>query len=143
MTNRVSTKYGGAIECDIETMMTRIRPNKVCQPLLGLMLLAPTVATADSITPTPPAGWQLNNDALECIYELTDFVDSVEFVNQLVEPSERLRHHPEIEIVYNQVSILLTTHDAGGLTELDFLLAEEISTIAAQQDPPLQCVNRT
>ncbi|MEO1589703.1 MAG: 4a-hydroxytetrahydrobiopterin dehydratase [Cyanobacteria bacterium J06632_22] len=122
-------------------MITRIRSNKVCQPLLGLLLLAPTVATTDSITHTPPSGWQVNHDALECVYELTDFVDSVEFVNRLVEPSERLRHHPEIGIVYNQVSISLTTHDAGGLTELDFQLAEEISAISTQQDPPLQCAD--
>ncbi|MEO0542014.1 MAG: 4a-hydroxytetrahydrobiopterin dehydratase, partial [Cyanobacteria bacterium P01_A01_bin.105] len=116
-------------------------PSQVCQPLLGLLLLAPTVATASSAPRTPPTGWRLHNDALECVYELTNFVDSVEFVNRLVEPSERLRHHPEIKIVYIQVSISLTTHDAGGLTELDFLLAEEINAIAIQQDPPLRCVD--
>ena len=123
-------------------IVTRIGLNKACQQCLGLLLLAPTIAAADSVTHPPPAGWQLNNNALECVYELTNFVDSVEFVNQLVEPSERLRHHPEIEIIYNQVSISLTTHDAGGVTELDYQLAEEISAIAAQQDPPLQCVPR-
>ena len=121
-------------------MVTRMGLSKVCQQCLGLLLLTPTVAIADDLNPTPPEGWQLNNDALECVYELTDFVDSVEFVNQLVEPSERLRHHPEIAIVYNQVSISLTTHDSGGLTALDFQLAEEISAISAQHNPPLQCV---
>jgi 4a-hydroxytetrahydrobiopterin dehydratase len=50
-------------------------------------------------------------------------------VNKLVEPAESAGHHPDIEISYNKVKILLTTHDAGGLTQKDFDLAEVISQI--------------
>ncbi|MEL6320773.1 MAG: 4a-hydroxytetrahydrobiopterin dehydratase, partial [Cyanobacteria bacterium J06626_14] len=59
-----------------------------------------------------------------------NFVESVDFVNQLVEPSELMAHHPDVAIAYNQVTLSLTTHDAGGLTTLDFDLAEIITTVA-------------
>jgi 4a-hydroxytetrahydrobiopterin dehydratase len=41
-----------------------------------------------------------------------------------VDPAEKLGHHPDILIIYNRVTITLSTHDAGGLTQLDFDLAE-------------------
>jgi len=74
-------------------------------------------------------GWKVEADAL--IYERTfeDFVAAIAFVNRLVEPAEQLGHHPEITINYNRVTLRLTTHDAGGLTELDFQLAQQIEQI--------------
>ena len=50
-------------------------------------------------------------------------------MNKLVAPSEAAGHHPDIEISYNKVTVNLTTHDAGGLTEKDFALAQEISKL--------------
>jgi 4a-hydroxytetrahydrobiopterin dehydratase len=50
-------------------------------------------------------------------------------VNKLVEPAETAGHHPDLEISYNKVTISLTSHDAGGLTEKDFALARQISTL--------------
>ena len=47
--------------------------------------------------------------------------------------AESLEHHPEWFNVYNRVEVKLTTHDAGGLTELDFTLAEAMDNIAARQ----------
>ena len=58
-----------------------------------------------------------------------NFVEAIAFVNALVDPAEELAHHPDITINYNQVSLQLTTHDAGGLTELDFQLAHRISQL--------------
>ena len=54
---------------------------------------------------------------------------AIAWVNKLVAPSEAAGHHPDIEISYNKVRVNLTTHDAGGLTEKDFQLAQEISTL--------------
>lgn len=54
---------------------------------------------------------------------------AIAFVNKLVAPSEAAGHHPDIEISYNKVTVNLTTHDAGGLTEKDFALAQEISAL--------------
>ncbi|MEH2380983.1 MAG: 4a-hydroxytetrahydrobiopterin dehydratase [Nostoc sp.] len=58
-----------------------------------------------------------------------DFIQAIEFVNKLVEPAESAGHHPDIEISYNKVKITLTTHDAGGLTQTDFDVAQVISQI--------------
>lgn len=72
-------------------------------------------------------GWTLKNDQLQSIRKFKDFIAAIGFVNQLVEPSEALGHHPDLEISYNKVTINLTTHDAEGLTDKDFLLAQTIS----------------
>jgi 4a-hydroxytetrahydrobiopterin dehydratase len=58
-----------------------------------------------------------------------DFIGAIAWVNKLVAPSEAAGHHPDIEISYNKVTVSLTTHDAGGLTEKDFALAQEISAL--------------
>ena len=77
--------------------------------------------------------WSREGDTLLCTYELTNFVDAIALVNTMIEPAESLGHHPDLMISYNRVMILLTTHDAGGLTTLDFALAEAIAQSAAPQ----------
>jgi 4a-hydroxytetrahydrobiopterin dehydratase len=72
---------------------------------------------------------------LICSLKFTNFIQAVEFVNQLVEPAESAGHHPDIQICYNTVNIQLTTHDAGGLTQKDFDLAKVISAIASGAAP--------
>lgn len=74
--------------------------------------------------------WSLEQQTLVTLCEFTDFVETVAFVNQLVEPAERLGHHPDLEIAYNRLTIRLTTHDAAGLTTLDLDLAKAISALA-------------
>ncbi|MGL5510542.1 MAG: 4a-hydroxytetrahydrobiopterin dehydratase [Microcoleaceae cyanobacterium] len=71
--------------------------------------------------------WQVIDKKLFCLKKFTNFIEAIAFVNKLVEPAEAANHHPDIEISYNQVKIYLTTHDAGGLTQQDFILAKEIS----------------
>jgi 4a-hydroxytetrahydrobiopterin dehydratase len=66
---------------------------------------------------------------LERTWIFKDFVEAIAFVNKLVEPAETAGHHPDIAISYNKVSVSLTTHDAGGLTEKDFQLALVISQL--------------
>ncbi|MBD2202415.1 4a-hydroxytetrahydrobiopterin dehydratase [Calothrix sp. FACHB-1219] len=75
------------------------------------------------------SGWTVADKKLEITRKFQDFIQAIEFVNKLVEPSESLGHHPDIEISYNRVKIQLTTHDAGGLTQKDFDLAAVISQI--------------
>jgi len=74
--------------------------------------------------------WTVEGQVLRCTYEVANFVEAVDFVNQIVEPAESMGHHPDLTIRYNQVDISLTTHDAGGLTALDFELAEAISAMS-------------
>jgi 4a-hydroxytetrahydrobiopterin dehydratase len=76
------------------------------------------------------AGWTVDGSQLQCTRKFKDFIQAIEFVNKLVEPAESAGHHPDIEISYNKVKILLTTHDAGGLTEKDFELAGIISQLS-------------
>lgn len=73
--------------------------------------------------------WTRQGSTLQYNRKFKDFVQAIDFVNKLVQPAESAGHHPDIEISYNKVKILLTTHDAGGLTQKDFDLAEVISQI--------------
>lgn len=73
--------------------------------------------------------WTTDGERLFYTRTFADFVEAIGFVNNLVEPAEQLGHHPDITINYNQVFIELTTHDAQGLTELDFQLATKISQL--------------
>ena len=75
-------------------------------------------------------GWITSGQSLSQTYKFRDFIQAVKFVNKLVEPAEALGHHPDITISYNKVTIHLTTHDAGGITQKDFDLAQEITKIA-------------
>ena len=75
------------------------------------------------------SGWMVEGNQLRCTRKFKNFIEAIAFVNKLVAPSEAAGHHPDIEISYNKVTLNLTTHDAGGLTEKDFALAQEISTL--------------
>ena len=75
-------------------------------------------------------GWITSGQFLSQTYKFKDFIEAINFINRLVEPSENAGHHPDISISYNQVTIHLTTHDAGGITQKDFDLAREITRIA-------------
>lgn len=75
------------------------------------------------------SGWEVEGKKLRCRKTFKNFVEAIAFVDRLVDPAEAAAHHPDLEISYNKVTISLTTHDAGGLTEKDFALAKEISRI--------------
>lgn len=75
-------------------------------------------------------GWISSGQYLSQTYQFPNFIQAIKFVNSLVEPAETAGHHPDIAISYNKVTIHLTTHDAGGITQKDFDLAKKISAIA-------------
>ncbi|MDJ0635036.1 MAG: 4a-hydroxytetrahydrobiopterin dehydratase [Xenococcaceae cyanobacterium MO_188.B29] len=74
--------------------------------------------------------WKTDGETISRTFKFKDFLGSIDFVNKLVEPAEKAGHHPDITISYNKVTIDLTTHDAGGITQKDFDLAETISQLA-------------
>ena len=74
--------------------------------------------------------WELEKKHIERTFEFDDFADAIDFVNAVAEVAEEEEHHPDIYIRYNKVRLVLSTHSKGGLTELDFGLAERIDTLA-------------
>ena len=68
--------------------------------------------------------WELKDNKLHISLKFADFVAAFAFMTAAALHAEKIDHHPEWKNVYNRVEIDLTTHDAGGITELDFKLAE-------------------
>ena len=76
-------------------------------------------------------GWSRDGDAITKAFKNADFVGSVRFVDALVEPAEDMGHHPDLSISWDEVTVSITNHAAGGLTENDFELATRIDRVAA------------
>jgi len=72
------------------------------------------------------SGWERDGDEIVKTFELPTFPDAIAFVARLADRAEAANHHPDIDIRWRNVRIALTTHDAGGITDLDFDLATEI-----------------
>ena len=75
-------------------------------------------------------GWERDGDAIKREFKLEDFVGSVDFVNRVTPLAEEMNHHPDLEISWNKVTVSLSTHSEGGLTENDFELASKIDSVA-------------
>lgn len=72
-------------------------------------------------------GWQRDGGSIRKTYKFNGFREAVAFVNEVADLAERADHHPDLLIHgYNKVTVTLSTHDAGGLTARDFLLAAQI-----------------
>jgi 4a-hydroxytetrahydrobiopterin dehydratase len=76
------------------------------------------------------SGWERAGEAIEKSFERGDFVGSVGFVAELVEPAEAMNHHPDLSISWDTVTVTISTHSEGGLTAADFELAEKIDALA-------------
>jgi 4a-hydroxytetrahydrobiopterin dehydratase len=74
-------------------------------------------------------GWELVNGKLHREFQFSSFLEAFGFMTQVAMLAERRNHHPDWSNVYNRVVIDLWTHDAGGLTPLDFDLAQSISRL--------------
>jgi len=70
--------------------------------------------------------WQINNDKLTKNFKFKSFIRAFGWMSQIAIWAEKLNHHPEWFNVYNKVEVNLTTHDVGGLSELDFKLAAKM-----------------
>ena len=73
--------------------------------------------------------WGFENNYLFREFKFRNFVDSFSFMTAIALEAEKTDHHPNWKNVYNEVSICLNTHSAGGVTEKDFNLAEKIDDI--------------
>ncbi len=71
-------------------------------------------------------GWQLDGDHIRREYRFDGFREAIAFINRIADAADAADHHPELTNVYSTVSVALTTHDAGGITDKDLELAREI-----------------
>ena len=74
-------------------------------------------------------GWERSGDAITKQFENGDFKGSVDFVDRLTPEAEDMNHHPDLEISWSTVTVSITTHSQGGLTENDFELAKRIDAL--------------
>ena len=76
-------------------------------------------------------GWTYDDDALKRTFEFGDFRAAISFIVRLAFYAEEMNHHPNLQNVYNAVSIALSTHDAGDrVTQMDVELARKIDEIS-------------
>ena len=83
---------------------------------------------ATQLASTP--GWSRTGDKLARTFEFADFVAAFGFMAKCALVAEKMDHHPEWFNVYKTVKVELATHDAGGITTLDFELARAMSGLA-------------
>jgi len=70
--------------------------------------------------------WEREGDAIQKVFEFEDFTAAIDFVNEVAKLANRYDHHPDIDIRWNKVKLVLATHSEGGLTARDFDVAGEI-----------------
>lgn len=78
----------------------------------------------------PGLGWEREGDEIVRTFDCGSFPKALEFVNALGARAEAANHHPDIDIRWKNVTLRLSTHDAGGLTQKDLDLAKEINALA-------------
>jgi 4a-hydroxytetrahydrobiopterin dehydratase len=74
-------------------------------------------------------GWKLEGDVITRTYVHADFRVAIAHVNYVAEVAEKLGHHPDVDVRYNEVRLAVTTHDAGGLTAKDLELARTVDAV--------------
>lgn len=85
---------------------------------------------AEALAALPDWTHDVERDGITRTFRFKDFVEAFGFMSRVALMAERADHHPEWSNVYNRVTILLTTHDAGGLSARDIALAKEIDAVA-------------
>ena len=77
-------------------------------------------------------GWAHHQPAITRTYKFESFLMSIAFVRRIAKRAEKIQHHPDIDIRFDRVKLTLSTHDAGGITEIDFTLARECDEVFAK-----------
>jgi 4a-hydroxytetrahydrobiopterin dehydratase len=76
-------------------------------------------------------GWKIiGRRLLEKEFKFKDFLGALAFTNQVGKQAEKQQHHPDVYLGWGKVKLTLSTHDIGGLSEADFLLASRIDRIS-------------
>ena len=73
--------------------------------------------------------WSKRAQTILRTFKFDGFLKSIAFVNRIARKAQKINHHPDIDIRFNKVTLTLTTHDEGGLTEKDFSLARQCDAV--------------
>ena len=76
------------------------------------------------------SGWEVEGAVIAREFEFKTFPAAIAFVDDVAAAAEEMNHHPDIDIRYRKVRVAISTHSAGGLTELDFALAGRCDELA-------------
>ncbi len=79
-------------------------------------------------------GWEYKDNAISKLFRFKEFLHGIEFVQKVAEIAEAADHHPDIHINYTRITFSCSTHDAGGVTDKDFKLAENIEIAYADRE---------
>jgi 4a-hydroxytetrahydrobiopterin dehydratase len=77
-------------------------------------------------------GWARRGDVLVKTYGFKKFSEGIDFVQKIAKAADKADHHPDIDIRYTKVTMTLSTHDAGGVTQSDLKLAEKIEATSSR-----------
>ena len=104
--------------------------NKKCVPCHG-GVTALTLAEARKKLGLLEGGWNLVEDgkALKREFKFPDFYRTMSFVNAVAHIANQEDHHPDLVVSYNKCGVTFSTHDAGGLTENDFICAARVDAL--------------
>jgi 4a-hydroxytetrahydrobiopterin dehydratase len=73
--------------------------------------------------------WSKRAQVILRTFKFEGFLKSMDFVNRIARKAQKANHHPDIEILFNKVTLKLTTHDEGGITAKDFSLARQCEEV--------------
>ena len=113
-----------------------VRPERLSSELSTAFFPATNFFLMPKLTPTQiktalrtVPKWKRQGQSISRTYAFEDFPAAIKFVNAVARMAEKAWHHPDIDIRWNKVTLTLTTHDEGGLTEKDFALAEKFDRL--------------
>lgn len=75
-------------------------------------------------------GWARRGGVLTKTFSFDRFADGIRFIDRLARVADDMNHHPDIDVRYTKITIMLSTHDAGGITQADLRLAEKIEMVS-------------
>ena len=88
---------------------------------------------AEEIAAGLPAGWDGDTSGLRRVLKYADFAEALDAVNRIGEVAEEMDHHPDIDIRWNTVTLIVVSHSAGGVTTADLELASRLNGVVGGQ----------
>jgi 4a-hydroxytetrahydrobiopterin dehydratase len=73
--------------------------------------------------------WSKRAQTILRTFKFEGFLKGIDFVSRIAGKAQKMNHHPDIDIRFDQVTLTLTSHDEGGITEKDFLLAKQCDEV--------------